>query len=174
MILHKVWLNLENYNLLMTFNLVKTFITSERKKTSSKNLTITITDYYNPLPQLCNDIYISLLSGFWLAWTPVSKQTSVKSMEWWSPRLMGAERNVPSLTRQSLMLSRPHDTILPQTSGLITLFQAHCFFNIIFLIVIILSPSWCYHAYVKLPLQTADIILGFQKYGLGCPLQKEK
>lgn len=87
---------------------------------------------------------------------------------------MGAERNVPSLTRQSLMLSRPHDTILPQTSGLITLFQAHCFFNIIFLIVIILSPSWCYHAYVKLPLQTADIILGFQKYGLGCPLQKEK
>lgn len=38
-----MWLNLENYNLLITFNLVKTFITSERKKTNI----FQELDYYN-------------------------------------------------------------------------------------------------------------------------------
>lgn len=46
--------------------------------------------------------------------SPSSKATSVKSWEWYSPRLTGQERSVPLRIRQRRILSRPHDTILNQ------------------------------------------------------------
>lgn len=51
-------------------------------------------------------------STYWLEEFPSSKATSVKSIEWYSPRLTGQERSVPFRIRHRRMLSRPHETIL--------------------------------------------------------------
>lgn len=51
-------------------------------------------------------------SRLWFEKFPSSKATSVKSIEWYSPRLTGQDRRVPFRTRHRRTLSRPHDTIL--------------------------------------------------------------
>lgn len=57
-------------------------------------------------------------SGSRSAECPSSKARSVNSREWYSPRLTGHERSAPLLTRHSLTLSRPHDTILSHKTTL--------------------------------------------------------
>ena len=56
--------------------------------------------------------HTSLSNGSLVASYPASKQQSVNSILWCSPRLTGADLKDPSFTRHSRMLSRPQDTIL--------------------------------------------------------------
>jgi hypothetical protein len=56
--------------------------------------------------------YTLLSKGSLHASKPASKQQSVNSMQWCSPRFTGADLNDPSFTRHRRTLSRPHETIL--------------------------------------------------------------